>query len=86
MGDEVVHVVVDGEMARLLVKLDPDLYTKYGTYDKKGHPRLYINHDNLCTMQLEKNGCESSGQRTRHINIWYYSITDRIAKKEATVQ
>ena len=28
----------------------------------------------------------TSGQRTRHINIRYYFITDRIAKNEVTVQ
>ena len=39
-----------------------------------------IFQDNLSTMQLEKNGMESSSKRTRHINIRYYFIKDCIDK------
>jgi hypothetical protein len=42
--------------------------------------------DNQSTMKLEENGKASSGKRTRHINIRYFFITDRIAKKEVAVQ
>ena len=35
--------------------------------------------DNLSAMQLEENGRESSGQNTRHINIRYFFIKDRVA-------
>ena len=35
---------------------------------------------------LENNGIQSSIKHTRHINIRYYFITDRIMKQEAYVE
>ena len=37
------------------------------------------------SILLEKNGKASSGKRTKHINIRYFFITDRIAKGEVSV-
>ena len=37
-----------------------------------------VYQDNQSTMKLEKNGRASSGKRTRHINIHYFFVTDRI--------
>jgi hypothetical protein len=37
-------------------------------------------------MLLEKNGRRSSSRRTRHINIRYFFVTDRIQSKELTVE
>jgi hypothetical protein len=37
-------------------------------------------------MRLADNGKASSGKGTRHINIRYFSITDRIARKEIAIQ
>jgi hypothetical protein len=31
---------------------------------------------------LEKNGKDSSSKRTKHINIWYFFITNRVSKEE----
>jgi hypothetical protein len=42
--------------------------------------------DNQSTMRLAENEKASSGKRTRHINIRYFFITDRIAKKEVAIQ
>ena len=42
--------------------------------------------DNQASMRLEMNGKRSSGQRTRHINIRYFFITDRIEKGEISVE
>jgi hypothetical protein len=39
--DEVVHMRIDGPMARLLVKIDPKLYEPYLTYEK-GTPVIYV--------------------------------------------
>ena len=36
-------------------------------------------------MLLEKNGKASSSKRTRHINIRYYFVTDRISAGELNV-
>jgi hypothetical protein len=33
-------------------------------------------------MKMEKNGRQSAGQRSRHINIRYFFIKDKIDKKE----
>ena len=38
--------------------------------------------DNESTMKLERNGRSSAGQRSRHINIRYFFIKDRIEKGE----
>lgn len=42
--------------------------------------------DNRSAMLLEKNGRASSSKRTKHINVRYYFVTDRIAKGELKVQ
>jgi hypothetical protein len=45
--------------------------------------RLY--QDNKSSILLEKNGKMSSGQRTRHINIRYFFIKDRVEKEEVNI-
>jgi hypothetical protein len=45
--------------------------------------RLY--QDNKSSILLEKNGRISSGQRTRHINIRYFFIKDRVDKEEVNI-
>jgi hypothetical protein len=42
--------------------------------------------DNKSAMLLEQNGRASSSKRTKHINVRYYFVTDRIAKGELKVQ
>ena len=39
--------------------------------------------DNMSTMQIEKNGRKSAGQKSRHINIRYFFIKDRVQNGEA---
>jgi hypothetical protein len=41
-----------------------------------------VYQDNQSAILLERNGRGSSGRRTRHINIRYFFITDRVKKKE----
>ena len=38
--------------------------------------------DNMSAMKMERNGRQSAGQRSRHINIRYFFIKDRISKGE----
>ena len=45
-----------------------------------------IYQDNQSAIRLENNGRQSSSKSTRHINIRYYFITDRIIKQEASVE
>ena len=45
-----------------------------------------IFQDNKSTMLLECNGKQSSSKRTKHINMRYFFITDRISKGEVRVE
>jgi hypothetical protein len=45
-----------------------------------------IHQDNKSAILLEENGRGSSSKRTRHINIRYFFITDKIAAKEVKIQ
>jgi hypothetical protein len=38
--------------------------------------------DNMSSIKLEKNGRASSTQRTKHINVRYFFITDHVSKGE----
>ena len=42
--------------------------------------------DNKIAVLLERNGKLSSGKRTKHINVRYFFITDRISKGEVRVE
>ena len=42
--------------------------------------------DNQSSILLERNGRASSGKRTRHINIRYFFITDRVNMKEVEIE
>eukprot|EP00957_Ditylum_brightwellii_P027148 2052743-Ditylum_brightwellii.AAC.1 len=45
-----------------------------------------VYQDNQSLLELKKHGKGSSGKRTRHINIRYFFVTDRISNKELTVE
>jgi hypothetical protein len=45
-----------------------------------------VYQDNQSAMLLENNGRGSSSQRTRHINIRYFFVTDRIKANEVSVE
>ena len=42
--------------------------------------------DNMSTMKLANNGKMSSGRRTRHLNIRYFFVADRISKGEMRIE
>ena len=42
--------------------------------------------DNKSSMLLEKNGRASSGKRTRHIDIRFYFVADRVAKGDLRIE
>jgi len=52
----------------------------YDVYDN------IIFQDNKSSILLERNGKLSSGKRTKHINVRYFFITDRISKGEVRVE
>ena len=45
-----------------------------------------VYQDNKSSILLEKNGKASSSKRTKHINIRYFFITDRISQGEMSVE
>ena len=44
-----------------------------------------VYQDNQAAILLEKNGKASSGKRTKHINMRFFFVTDRIAKRNISV-
>jgi hypothetical protein len=42
--------------------------------------------DNKSSMLLEKNGRASSGKRTRHIDIRFYFVADRVASGDLRIK
>jgi hypothetical protein len=63
------------------------LWTRY-FIEAQGYPLgpTTIYQDNESAILLEKNGQLSSSKRTRHINVRYYFITDRVQSKEVKIQ
>lgn len=45
-----------------------------------------VYQDNQSAMLLENNGQQSSTKRTRHLNIRYFFVTDRIKAKQLTIE
>ena len=45
----------------------------------------FLYQDNKKTMLLELNGRASSSKRTKHINIQYYYVADRVPKGDVRV-
>ena len=45
-----------------------------------------IYQDNQSTMLLAKNGRQSSGKNTRHLEIRYYFVTDNIGRKRVSIE
>ena len=45
-----------------------------------------IYQNNQSAILLEKNGHASSGKRTRHINIRYFFIADRVKSKQVSIE
>ena len=45
----------------------------------------FLFQDNRSSILLENNGKASSRKRTKHINIWYFFITDRVAQVDMSL-
>jgi hypothetical protein len=52
----------------------------YGVRESK------IYQDNQSTMLMEKSGKASTSKRTRHINIRYFFVADRVQNNEVTIE
>jgi Reverse transcriptase (RNA-dependent DNA polymerase) len=66
--------------------MGPILWTNYFLseqgYDCKD---TVVYQDNKSAILLEKNGKQSSGKRTKHINVRYFFITDRVNNNEVSI-
>jgi hypothetical protein len=62
------------------------LWTKYFMEAQRYGTKAIMAQDNQSTIRLADNGKASSGRGTWHINIRYFFITHRIARKEIAVQ
>ena len=43
-----------------------------------------IEQDNTSAIQLERNGWKSNNKRTKHINVRYFYITDRLKARDVS--
>ena len=62
------------------------LWTRNFLKEQGYESKTTLHQDNTSTILLEKNGKESSGKRTRHLNIRYFFIKDCIEKDYLTVE
>ncbi len=51
-----------------------------------GHQDTILYQDNQSAILLERNGRASSGRRTRHVNIRYFFVTDRVKNGELRIE
>ena len=79
-SNEAKLVVVDDVLTQVIWTLYFIKDQGYKIYDN------IIYQDNHIVIKLEKNGRQYIIKRTRHTNIRYYFITDRITKQEASVE
>ena len=49
-------------------------------------PTTTIHQDNKSTILLAENGSTSSGKRTRHLDVRYYFVTDKIKNGEVKIE
>ena len=72
---EIEIVAVDDVMPQIM-------WTKY-FLEAQGYTNndIILHQDNMSAMLLEANGSMSSTKRTKHINVRYYFIKDRIDSK-----
>ena len=77
----------EAEFVTVVYVLTQLIWTQY--FQKEQGCEIHDNviyQDNQRAIKLENNGRLSRIKRTRHINIRYYFITDKITKQEASVK
>ena len=76
----------EAELVAIDNVLPQALWTKYFLEGQGYGMNTILYEDNQSTTKLAQNGKLSSRQRTRHINIMYFFITNRIARNEVAIQ
>jgi hypothetical protein len=62
------------------------LWTSYFLQAQGQKTDTLLYQDNMSSILLEKNGRRSSTKRTRHINIRYFFVADRVENKEVRIE
>jgi hypothetical protein len=77
----------EAELVGVADVLPQILWTRY-FLEAQGYTNddTILYQDNKSAILLEENGKKSSSKRTRHINIRYYFVTDRIEKGDVKVE
>jgi hypothetical protein len=77
----------EGELVGVNNVLPQVLWTRY-FLEAQGYKAAdsIVYQDNQSAILLEKNGRASSSKRTRHIDIRYFFVTDRVAAGEVAIQ
>ena len=77
----------EAELVGVAEVLPQILWTQYFLHAQGyGEEPCIIYQDNKSAILLEENGRASSSKRTRHINIRYYFVTDRIGNREVRIE
>jgi hypothetical protein len=76
----------EAELVGINDVLPQALWTKYFMEAQDYGVSTILNQDNQSTIKLSENGKASSGKGTRHVNIRYFFITNRTARKEVGIQ
>ena len=93
IGADALHLVLrntkcstEAELVGVRDILPQVLWTRY-FLEAQGYviTENIVYQDNASAIKLENHGCWSSGKRTRHINVRYFFIADRIKNKEISV-
>ena len=62
------------------------LWTKYFMDEQDIKANLIIHQDNISAEQLEINGRLLSGKQTKHMNVGYFFIKDRVNAGDFTIE
>ncbi|KAI2495312.1 Reverse transcriptase (RNA-dependent DNA polymerase) [Fragilaria crotonensis] len=86
-GCNVVKCSTEAELVGVNDILPQALWTRY-FLEAQGYAvkESIVYQDNKSTILLAENGKSSSGKRTRHINIRYFFIKDRVASGEVKIE
>jgi hypothetical protein len=76
----------EAELVGINDVLPQAFWTKYFMESQGYGITTILNQDNQSTIKLSDNSKASSGKSPCHINIRYFFITDRIARKEVAIQ
>jgi hypothetical protein len=77
----------EAELVGVAEVLPQILWTQYFLHAQGyGEEPCTIYQDNKSAILLEENGRASSSKRTRHINVRYYFVTDRIKNGEIKIE